>query len=49
MQLQVIKLFEVAKLQNTIVFGLNDKPITGIKTIPRLVMGSGPSITLNLT
>ncbi len=48
-QSQAGKLFGVAKLQITIVFGLDDEPIAGIEVTPGLVTGSGPSIALNPT
>lgn len=46
-QLQVLELFAVVKLQNAMVFGLDDKPIVGIERTSGLVLGSGFSIALN--
>lgn len=48
-QLQAAELFEVAKLQSAMVFGLDDEPIASIEATPGLIMGSGPSIALNPT
>ncbi len=46
-QSQATKRFEVAKLQSTMVFGLDDESIAGIEATSGLVTGSGPSIALN--
>ena len=46
-QTQIAKLFEAAKLQSAMIFGLDDKPIAGIESTPGMITGSGLSIALN--
>lgn len=48
-QTQAIKLFETVKLQNTIVFGLDNKMIADIESISGMIIGSDFSITFNST
>lgn len=46
-QTQAIELFKATKLQSTMVFGLDDKQIAGIKLTSDMVMCFSSSITLN--
>ena len=46
-QTQAAELFEAAKLQSAMVFGLDDEPIAGIESMPGVVTGSNASIALN--
>lgn len=46
-QMQTIELFGEVKLQSTIVFGLDDKPIAGIESILEVVTNSNLFITFN--
>lgn len=48
-QIQATKLFETIKLQSAIVFGLDNKPITSIESMSRVVISSNLFITLNFT
>ncbi len=46
-QTQAAELFEAAKLQSAIGFGLYDESIAGIESTSGVVTNSGPSIALN--
>ena len=46
-QTQIAELFGPTKLQSAMVFGLDNKPITGIESMPGVVTDFDASITLN--